>query len=36
VHRATVGKGDEIAEEPRLFLVAKNAVNLIVVLQVGA
>jgi hypothetical protein len=25
VHQATVGKGNQIAEEPWLFLVAKNA-----------
>jgi hypothetical protein len=36
VHQAAVGKGGEIAKEPGLLLVAKNTVNLIVVLQVGA
>jgi len=36
VHEPAIGKGDEIAEKPRFFLVAKNAVDLIVALQVGA
>ena len=36
VHQAAVGKGDQRAEEPGLFLVAENAVNSVVVLKVAA
>ncbi len=36
VHPAAVGIGHQIAEEARLFRVANNTVNLVVIFQVGA
>lgn len=36
MHQAAVRKGDKIVEESRLFFIAKNAVNPVVVLQVVA